>query len=246
MEINKDLIYPDGWLPLDDFSFTYGTLTSSLRFIYINASDDVSKYISEGIKVKIEQGANIIYGFVCILSNKTEIGIFYNSNYTVDTSQTINKIYISTSKNPVGFPVDKSGWTLSMKDTTTKSGGDCSTGFNRSPFYLKVPIGTWTVKYRMDMQGWGAGGRTTLIQAGLCKSNTRTPVDESIDFFQNINVNAAPRYNSNILKGQCEFVNNTHTDIYITSGYANSLGNEGFNWNSCGIGIYIKATPSYL
>lgn len=246
MKINTDFIYPDGWLPLDDFSFTYGTLTPSLRFVYLNASDDVSEYISEGIKVKIKQGSNIIYGFVCILSNTTEIGIFYNSNCIVDINQTISKIYISTSKNPVGFPVDKDGWTLSMKDTTTKTGGNISTGFNRTPFYLTVPIGTWTVKYQMDMQGWGTGGNVTLIQAGLCKSDVRNPVDESLGYFNNMNVNTAPRYNSNVLKGQCEFVNTAVTNIYITAGYANSIGNQGFGWNSCGMGIYIKATPSYL
>ena len=246
MKINTDFIYPDGWLPLDDFSFTYGTLTSSLRFIYINASDDVSEYISEGIKVKIKQGASIVYGFVCILSSTTEIGVFYNSNCIIDTNQTINKIYISTSKNPVGFPVDRDGWTLSMKDTTTKSGGNCSTGFNRSPFYLKVPIGTWTVKYQMDMRGWGVGGEVTLIQAGLCKSDTKTPVDESVGYYNNTNMNSAPRSANGVLKGQCEFVNTAHTDIYITSGYANSTGNQGFAWNACGQGIYIKATPSYL
>lgn len=145
----------DGWSPVSA-ALTYSSADAP-TFVATTASD-LTSVISIGARLKLTQSAAVKYFIVTAISSTT-ITLYGGQNYTLANSA-ISAVSYSHVKGPQGFPLDPTGWTEQLKDTSSRSQGSpvAGTWYNPSSLSLSLPIGAWNAEYEAAISSDGASG----------------------------------------------------------------------------------------
>jgi len=137
----------DTWTAAGE-TWTYAGADSPV-FTFTISGDKTSKY-APGMRIKLTQ-TTVKYFIVVAVSYSdpnTTVTVYGGTDYTL-TSATITDPYYSWAKAPFGFPLDRSKWTVELKDTSnrTQSSPANNTWYNLGSLSLNIPIGAWDVSF---------------------------------------------------------------------------------------------------
>lgn len=244
--------FKTGWL-IDTKNWVFNSNTNNPEIVISTTDGDFTSEYNNGMKIKLTNSGNLIYGIITkvgstgantVLTILSEINPSNNQALYLLQNSAITNVYVSRDKTPLGFPMDKSKWCLTLSSTSTSVA--VSTGLVRTPYKLSLPTGAFDVEYLISLRAVGGGGETLWVKTALSQGDSNTPYNESIDYRNAGNGYGTITKSEGIYKGRANVNNTTKQDYYILCAYANSLGNAGiFSYNES-FSTIMKATCSYL
>jgi hypothetical protein len=148
----------DGWIDANE-TWTYDSVDDPTGVFTVSA--DVTDKYSDGMRIKMTNGGNTIYGIITDVSESggtTTIKFLHEINpadseaLNLMADSAITSPYYSTQKAPQGFPLDPSKWTVEKKSTNlaTETTTLSATFYNvdGTNGQLSVPIGSWDLSWR--------------------------------------------------------------------------------------------------
>lgn len=145
----------DGWASLG-YSLAYASADSP-TFTMTASGVDLTGILSVGMKMKLTQ-TTVKYFIITAISfsTNTTITIYGGTSYTL-ANAAIGSPYYSTAKAPQAFPLDPTGWTVRVTDTTTRTQTSPvdNTWYNigTTNSQIVIPIGCWRVSYQVNIYG---------------------------------------------------------------------------------------------
>lgn len=184
-----------GWIPARE-TWEYASVDNPTGVFTI--SGDVTSKYSTGMRLKMTNGGNTIYGIITAVSySSPNTSITFLHEINPSNSQALNLMansaitnpFYSTQKTPSGFPASQSKWTYTLINNAvhnTKASVTASEWHNASGSGLSgsVPIGEWFINYRLVVDG---------IQQTSASSPSSTPP------FINISLSTSNNSESNSL-----------------------------------------------
>ena len=178
----------DGWISANE-TWTYVSVDDPTGVIKVNA-DVTSKY-SVGMRLKMTNNSNVIYGII------TKMGTYGgdSAGYTyitflheIDPSDSlalhlmansaITLNYYSTQKAPFGFPLQSDKWTYVNVSPIGQyfNGGTKDTWLNGDQQQITIPIGFWNICFQghfksADNQASQANSQITLSTSNNSESD---------------------------------------------------------------------------
>ncbi|MFX1499345.1 MAG: hypothetical protein ACFFDH_00110 [Promethearchaeota archaeon] len=116
----------------------------------MTADLNLTTFVDIGMKIKLTQDSTTKYFIITAIdysSGQTTITM-YGGNFTL-TSSPISNVFYSTSRAPLGFPLDPNVWTEKFKDTILRSQSSpaVNTWYNLGGISISLPVGIWEVEY---------------------------------------------------------------------------------------------------
>jgi hypothetical protein len=147
------------------------------------AADVTAKY-SPGMRVRLVQTTTKYFIITAVSSfsgGNTTITVYGGTNYTL-ANAAISSPYYSTAKAPYGFPLDPSGWTVTVTDTTQRRQATPTTNtwYNLGSVSISVPIGAWELAYSVLAQGVAGSAFTSTWTTLSTANNTESDADFSV------------------------------------------------------------------
>lgn len=138
------LLENDGWI------LSVDTWTYASAITFTMSGDKTAKY-SAGMKIKLTQ-TTVKYFIITKVeygAPNTTVTIYGGTDYTL-ANATITGAYVSRERNPHGFPMSPTKWTISFSDTTDRQQATPSAGtwYNMGSATIAVPIGAWLIGYK--------------------------------------------------------------------------------------------------
>lgn len=154
----------DGWIT-DTRTWTYATGAGTNVGTFTIAGVDLTGVYNVGDKVKFTQ-TTIKYAVITkvAFSTDTTVTIYMGTDYTIANAAITLPAY-SHSRNPVGFSIDPSKWTITTSgtsDRTTTSGTYASLTDT-----IVIPIGAWNIKFKAALVNSAASTANTLSYVTL-------------------------------------------------------------------------------
>lgn len=161
-----------GWLPAGE-TWTYVSTDDPSGTFKVQA--DVTAKYSIGMRIKLTNGGNIIWGII------TKVGTYGgdSAGYTYITylheinpsnslalhllaNSAISANYYSTAKEPFGFPAEINKWTMYYSSTTSvnQATPTINVWYNIDNRKLDIPIGSWLVSYSIPIDDQATAGNT--------------------------------------------------------------------------------------
>ena len=255
----------NGWVEADE-TWTYVSTDDPTGVFKVNA--DVTGKYSVGMRIKMTNGGNTIYGII------TKVGIYGGdqSGYTYITflheldedslakyllaNSSITNNYYSTQKAPFGFPLDVKSWTIIYPIVSNGSANYLDGGGAIAQFgtlQADMPIGSWIASYKVnaymtttsssykDNMMWGEIGISTASN-----SFTDNYLFNRLYIIYNLAVGTLRPVYAGIATSEREYFVTTKTRFYLvgrcsaeTAGHCRLFANLG----SAG---YIKFRCGYL
>jgi len=100
------------------------------------------------MRIKISQSTGgTKYGIITKVAD-TALTVFFGTDYTLN-NEAISSPYYSTQKAPFGFPLNPTGWAVTLNVTTSaiKSSPAAGVWYNVGSLNITFPIGLWRVWY---------------------------------------------------------------------------------------------------
>lgn len=155
----------------------------------IKTNGDVRSRYSLGIKIKMTNNSNIIYGFVTkldfdgtntFLTFLHEINPSTNQALYLLNNSTISAFYYSFMKSPLGFPSNPKSWSIKVTIASgSQSNPSTNVWYNISDVTVNFPIGTWYVNYKIMLKSTKSVSTDfTTCYFSLSTSKTATSNDE--------------------------------------------------------------------
>jgi hypothetical protein len=244
----------DGWIDANE-TWTYDSVDDPTGVFTVSA-DVTSKY-SNGMRIKMTNGGNTIYGIITDVSEgggTTTIKFLHEIDPTDSQALTllansaITNPYYSTQKAPQGFPLDPDKWTKEYTNTsqTTVEGGT-EIWSNVPGHNLSIPIGLWKLRYDAVLWIYGGAGPTEVKDLrGKLTLSTANNSESDKDFtsymaWLSISYKAHSIYNS---LGREKTIALTSKTTYYLNGCREG-GASMYLRNDRVTGV-IKATCAYL
>ena len=224
-------------------ALSFSSYDSITKTGIVNTSNNLVSVLNPGMKIRFNQGESTKYGFITGITNSS-LTVFFGNDYFLEDRSIVNPAY-SMLKSPTGFSQDPEKWTLSLESTTSTLSG-MSNNLNKTPFYLKLPVGLFTISYSIAVDAKGSGGPIMMTQTGISNGDSNTVIRSSLDYLNSVNGYTGNNQCSGIMKGSTVINNQTEQNYYILLGYANSNGNAGVNAFSSSIPTIMSATCAYL
>lgn len=167
----------DGWVPALN-TWTYSSADSPTFVVSVNG--DVTGIISVGMRIKLDQPSTKYFGVTAVgtySGGVTLITVFGGTGsgaYTLDSSS-ISSVFYSPVKEPFGFPMDETLWSVSLVETTdkTQAAPVANTVYNLGALSLSIPIGQWDVHFEVltGVTSTPLAAVNTSINAALSTTN---------------------------------------------------------------------------
>lgn len=156
---NKMASIDNGWVDADE-TWTYVSVDDPTGVIKVQA--DVTAKYSAGMRVKMTNATNTVYGIITAVGTYggdaegyTYITFLHEIDPTdslalhllADSAITAN--YYSVQKAPFGFPLDPTKWTVKATSTTNRLPSP-STSYVSMTDTIVVPIGVWILLMRVN------------------------------------------------------------------------------------------------
>lgn len=189
-QLDTNLI--QGWIPANE-TWSYVSVDDPTGVIRVNA--DVTGKYSVGMRIRLVNGGNTIYGIITAVSAYGAIDAGYTHItflHEIDPSDNlalylmansaITANYYSTQKAPFGFPMKPTSWRVRLNATGTNPSTSATTAgyYNIGSYSLDIPIGDWVVDSQITLQ---VSGDNIRVAAGISPSTSSIPSD-SIDSFR--------------------------------------------------------------
>lgn len=169
----------DGWIKLYG-SWTY--VSTDGHVFVANFSQSLTGVIQVGDRLKLSDGGVDQYFIVLVVGNFSggvcPITMYGGTNYALSGSSITGGGYYSHMTNPLGFQLNKSLWTETVTNTSnnTQSSPTSGTWYNIGSISIAIPIGLWSVSYRVASRCSVASGTlvnqyNTLSTANNSESN---------------------------------------------------------------------------
>lgn len=121
-------------------------------------ASDATLYLSVGMRIKLENGGNVIYGIitkieysdpVTMVTFLHEINPGSNQAQNLLQNSPIESAYFSSMRFPFGFSADFRRWALELVDSTQypQASPVPLTYYNIGSLSLSIPIGLWDVRF---------------------------------------------------------------------------------------------------
>jgi len=155
---------------------------------------DVTAKYSAGMRTKMTNGGNTIYGIITLVSTYGEVDAGYTHItflHEIDPTDStalylmansaITANYYSTQKCPFGFLLSPSSWRVRLYQTGTNPSTSATTVgyYNIGSYSITIPIGRWVVEGQITLQVTGDNIR---VVAGLSTNTTSIPSETSDSF----------------------------------------------------------------
>jgi len=137
----------DGWMPAEE-TWTYSSWDSTVYTGVITVPSGAAGKYSVGMRIKISQSTGgTKYGIITKVAD-TALTVFFGTDYTLN-NEAISSPYYSTQKAPFGFPLNPTGWAVTLNVTTSAIKSSPATGvwYNVGSLNITFPIGLWRVWY---------------------------------------------------------------------------------------------------
>ncbi len=141
---------------------------------------DVTSYVSVGMKMKLTQSATIKY-FIITAITANSITLYGGTDYDL-ANEDISAVYFSPHKEPHGFPMNPTKWTVEITDNTQRSQANpaANTWYNLGTQSITIPIGIWDVSFvAVPMLNVATGATVRLFAALSTTNNGRSDEDLS-------------------------------------------------------------------
>lgn len=216
---NKTLTSPlfagliDGWISAGE-TWNFSSVDDPTGIFTV--SGNVSTKYSAGMRIKLTNGGNTIYGIITAVSYSspnTSIKFLHQIDPTdslalhllADSAITAN--YYSTQKAPFGFPLSRNSWMIKITDATqrSQSGAVSGTWYNLNSNSITIPIGLYEVEYSVNIgaESGTANSVSASVDATLSTANN----SESDTEFTNGGYTAV----TGISSGICSYFRNDYT-----------------------------------
>ena len=144
-----------GWVP-DTHTWTYVSIDADYKISTLTIDDvDATGYLQAGDKIKLTN-ASVKYFIVLSVSysspDTTVVG-FGGTDYELANSA-ITDVFYSSAKTPMGFPMEKSKWSIVETSSYTKANPVSGTYFTADQ--IAIPLGIWDVKYSVMAYAYGS------------------------------------------------------------------------------------------
>lgn len=169
-----------GWTPAGE-TWTFLSVDDPTGLFTV--SGDVTTKYSAGMKIKMTNDGNVIYGIISKAPSysapNTTITFLHEIDPTDNlalylmANSAITLPYYSTQKAPFGFPLNPLKWSIKITDTTsrTQATPTASTWYNLGSISITIPIGIWDIDYRVKLNVYDANGADELIASTLSTGN---------------------------------------------------------------------------
>ena len=246
-----DTVINSGWIPANEI-WTYSSIDDPTGVIY--ATGDVTTKYSAGMRVKMTNAGNLIYGLITVVgsydsgNDRTPITFLHEIDPTDSLAlhlledSAITNTYYSNVKAPFGFPLSPDKWSIKLYSTSNYSK---TIGVNyesvNSALAIDLDIGIWNINYGCVVESTGAG-TFGIARAGLrLADNTIVVGSETVSKTNPITY----------LKGFGRINNTTKQKLNLVNSQAWTGGNSAFsvtgaNPNDYGMPIQIIAFCDYL
>lgn len=174
-----------GWASASE-TWTYVSVDDPAGVIKVQA--DVTGKYSAGMRIKLTNGENVIYGIITVVSAYGGVQAGYTHItylHEIDPADNLAKVlmansaitdnYYSSAKSPFGFPLDHAKWSVVYSDSGTIREQASATFNTWYELYTglrpSVPIGMWIPKYSVKAQLNNSVAASTTISVTLSTSS---------------------------------------------------------------------------
>jgi hypothetical protein len=185
------------------------------------------------------------YGIItkAAFSTNTTLTVQVPEGCTIPTSGGVSAVSYSTQSVPYGFPAGENKWTVQVNSNSNAAMG--SVFANIGDIKLVIPIGSWRIRYQLQVQGARVTSTGIRVQAFLSESTSATTsgYDESGAQCFSGSGSATTQSGANLLG----FLNKDYasaTAVYTI--LTQTAVASGALENTNGAQHYIKAIPEYL
>jgi len=140
---------------LGDWRTIQATITfssSDSPIFVVTTSVDLTSVIGVGMKIKLTHSSSLKFFFVHAITSGT-MTLYGGTDYTLSASAITLPSY-STSKCPIGFPLDPLKWGVYVTDPSSRLQASPSSGTVYNPgttnVQISVPIGSWKFGYEVN------------------------------------------------------------------------------------------------
>lgn len=166
-----DSNFTAGWVAAGE-TWTYAT-TDDPTYTFTITGDKTTKY-SPGMRIKLTQDNATKYFIITAVSYTapdTTITVYGGTDYDLDAG--ITNPYYSSAKAPVGFPLSPTKWTVTTNYTSlgSQSNPVNNTWYNVGSVSIQIPIGAWSVTYKLLAKGITASNQIVPIFTTLSTAN---------------------------------------------------------------------------
>lgn len=168
--------YRTGWIPMG-VTLTYSSVDNPTGVV--TSSIDLSSILSIGMRLRMVNGGNTIYGIITAISGTTitflhEIDTATPSQaLTILQNSAITAPHFSYQKCPYGFPADERKWTHITSSTSDLATATPTAGVWSNPggYNVNVPIGAWRADFSVYVVETRDSTTGQDIQAALSSVN---------------------------------------------------------------------------
>jgi len=146
----------NGWINASE-TWEYVSVDDPTGVIRANA--DLTGILSVGMRIKMTNGGNVIYGIITVVGSYTGGYTSITFLHQIDPTDSlalylmansaITANYYSTQKAPFGFPLSPSSWTTYFTNAVSKIQTTPTAGvwYNLGSLTFNIPIGLWNLSY---------------------------------------------------------------------------------------------------
>lgn len=141
-----------GWISAIG-TWTYSSWDATNKLGVITVPSDATLTYSAGMRVRISQTTGGTKYGIIVKITASALTVYFGTSYTF-TNETVSSPSYSIVKTPFGFPLDPILWTQLLTDTGSYSQSPpvINTWYNLGSLSLTLPIGSWRLSYRCDIQ----------------------------------------------------------------------------------------------
>lgn len=152
--------------------WTFGSWDATVRTAVINTASDETGNIQLGDRSTFVQPTDgVKYGIVTKIT-ATQITLFMYEGDDLDSEDITSPKY-SHIKNPYGFDIDPTKWTIEVTDITQRSQTPPTQNvwYNLGSFKIDMPIGSWNIEYDVSANSTSTSTSTGLQEVTLSDAN---------------------------------------------------------------------------
>lgn len=248
----------NGWIP-STLAWSYVSVDNPTGVIKVNA--DVTTIYSAGMRIKMTNGGNTIFGIITkvgtyggdlagytYLTFLHEINPSTNQALYLMANSAITNNYYSTQKIPFGFPISKDKWTVkfvSSADVITNS-PTINTWYNINS--LVIPIGYWDISWSGVLAVTSTATQTAIRISGTLSTSNNSESDVEMSAYTGITTPSGslvyPAFMSILPKTIALTSKTTYYINYRTISASASIASLSTPYTNAP--IIIKAICSYL
>lgn len=249
-KIRQSQIVNDGWVPFPSgVTCTYQGADDPTYTMYV--SGEAQTFLSIGMKFECFQSGMKFFFITAIGAydsgnDRTLVTLYGGTDYDLANAEVGIPAY-SMVKSPYGFPMSPLKWSVITTDTTSRSQSNPTqnTWYNLGSVSASVPIGSWNLGYKVNVQGYKEGTTQMICQTTLSTANnSESDADYSAYIVQDgasgNQVVASPVYVEKYvdIAAKTSYYLNTRT---FTGGTISNIYNNGYHRP-----ILIYAECAYL